>query len=49
MPVYNDQSGKVERYNMYFANMLIRHADDVKKYLYDFLGIKKETSSPLKS
>lgn len=24
-----------------------RHADDGKKYLYDVLSIKKETSSPL--
>ena len=47
--VYNDRSGQVERYNIYFANMLVRHADDGKKYLYDFLGIKKETSSPLES
>ncbi|MBR1743919.1 MAG: hypothetical protein IJ733_19070 [Lachnospiraceae bacterium] len=49
LPVYNDRSGQVERYNIYFANMLVRHADDGKKYLYDFLGIKKETSSPLES
>ena len=49
LPVYNDRSGQVERYNIYFANMLVRHADDGKKYLYDFLGIKKETSSPLGS
>lgn len=49
LPIYNDKSGKMERYNIYFANMLVRHADDGKKYLYDFLGIKKETSSPLES
>ena len=49
LPVYNDRSGQVERYNIYFANMLVRHADDGKKYLYDFLGIKKETSCPLES
>lgn len=49
LPVYNDRSDKVERYNIYSANMLVRHADDGRKYLYDFLGIKKETSSPLKS
>ena len=47
LPVYNDMSGKVERYNVYSARMLVRHAADGKKYLYDFLGIKKETSSPL--
>ncbi|MBO4395685.1 MAG: hypothetical protein J5819_05005 [Eubacterium sp.] len=49
LPVYNDKSGKVERYNIYFANMLVRHDEDGKKYLYDLLGIKKETSSPLES
>ncbi|MDE7313972.1 MAG: hypothetical protein K2N87_20525 [Eubacterium sp.] len=49
LPVYNDKCNKIERYNIYFANMLVRHADDGKKYLYDFLGIKKETSSPLES
>lgn len=49
LPVYNDKSGIVERYNIYSARMLVRHAVDGKKYLYDFLRIKKETSSPLKS
>ena len=27
--------------------LLVRHAEDGKKYLYDLLAIKKETSSPL--
>ena len=35
------------RYNIFSARMLVRHADDGKKYLYDLLAIKKETSSPL--
>ena len=43
------ENTKVERYNVYFANMLVRHDEDGKKYLYDLLGIKKETSSPLES
>ena len=47
LPVYDDKTGNVARYNIYTANMLVRHADDGKKYLYDILGIKKETSSPL--
>lgn len=47
LPVYNDVTGEVDRYNIYTARMLVRHAEDSKKYLYDFLGIKKETSSPL--
>lgn len=49
LPVYNDRTGNVERYNIYKAVMLVRHAEDEKKYLYDFLEIKKETSSPLES
>ena len=49
LPVYDDKSGEVIRYNVFFARMLVRHDADGKKYLYDFLGIKKETSSPLES
>ena len=49
LPVYNDRSGKIERYNIYKAVMLARHAEDQKKYLYDFISIKKEASSPLES
>ena len=49
LPVYNDKSGEIERYNVYKSVMLVRHAEDGKKYLYDFLSIKKETSSPLES
>ena len=29
--------------------MLVRHDEDGKKYLYDLLAIKKETSNPLES
>ena len=46
LPVYDDKTGKTARHNLYSANMLVRHADDGKKYLYDILAIKKETSSP---
>ncbi|MCH5257216.1 MAG: hypothetical protein J1D87_07965 [Lachnospiraceae bacterium] len=49
LPVLNDQTRSLERYNIYSANMLVRHANDGKKYLYDILDIKKETSSPLES
>ena len=49
LPVYNDKTGVLERYNIFKATMLVRHAEDFKKYLYDFLSIKKETSSPLES
>ncbi len=45
LPVFNEQ-GIVDRYNVYHASMLIRHAKDGKYYLYDVLDIKKETSNP---
>lgn len=48
LPVYSDE-GEVERYNRFRATMLIRHSADGKKYLYDMLDIKKETSNPLSS
>lgn len=47
LPIYDDKTGKIVRYNIYSASMLVRHADNGKKYLYDVLAIKKETSSPL--
>ena len=48
LPVFDD-NGEVERYNVFHAAMLIRHANDGKLYLYDILEIKKETSNPLES
>ena len=45
LPVYNE-AGEVERYNIYKLRMLVRHDEDGKLYLYDFLRTKKETSSP---
>ena len=48
LPVY-DESGEIDRYNIFRATMLIRHAADGKLYLYDILDIKKETSNPLDS
>ena len=47
IPAYDDKSGMRTHYNIFFARMLVRHSVDGKKYLYDLLGIKKETSSPL--
>jgi hypothetical protein len=47
LPVYDDKTGQIVRYNIFSARMLVRHAEDGKKYLYDLLAIKKETSSPL--
>ena len=43
LPVYAE-SGEIERYNVFTARLLIRHASSGKKYLYDILEIKKETS-----
>lgn len=47
IPVYDDKTNELVRYNIFSARMLVRHSEDGKKYLYDFLAIKKETSSPL--
>lgn len=49
LPVYDDKTGQVTRYNIFSARMLVRHDEDGKKYLYDLLAVKKETSSPLES
>ena len=48
LPVYADDNS-IERYNIYHASMLVRHGSDDKKYLYDILDIKKETSNLLES
>lgn len=39
--------GEVEHYNVFHASLLTRHSEDGKKYLYDIIDIKKETSYPL--
>ncbi len=46
LPVYSAE-GELERYNVFHASMLIRHANDNKLYLYDVIDIKKETGNPL--
>lgn len=43
IPVYSD-NGKLDRYNIFKARLLIRHASSGKKFLYDVTEIKKETS-----
>ncbi|HJB00295.1 MAG TPA: hypothetical protein H9780_03935 [Candidatus Mediterraneibacter merdavium] len=48
LPVY-DESGKLERYNIFHASLIIRHSEDNRLYLYDIIDIKKETSTPLES
>lgn len=42
LPVY-DENGDIERYNVFSARLLIRHAASWKMFLYDVLEIKKET------
>lgn len=45
IPVYND-AGELDRYNIFAASLLVNHSANGKKYLYDILNIKKETSRP---
>ena len=47
LPVYNNDTGDLERFNIFRIEMLIRHAADGNLYLYDMVNIKKETSTPL--
>ncbi len=46
LPVYNENQ-ELERFNIFNAVLLIRHAHDGKLYLYDIINIKKETGKPL--
>ena len=48
LPVFNE-NGDIERYNVFHALMLMRHAKDDKIYLYDIMEIKKETSNLFQS
>lgn len=48
LPVY-EENGNIERYNVFRAIMLVRHAEDDKLYLYDIIKIKKETSNLFQS
>ena len=48
LPVFGD-NGEVTRYNVFHVAMILRHAEDGKKYLYDIMNIKKETSSLFQS
>jgi hypothetical protein len=41
LPVF-DEDGEVERYNVFNARLLVRHAGSGKKYLYDIMEIKKK-------
>lgn len=46
LPVYN-QDMTIERYNVFYVELLLRYAADGKMYLYDLVNLKKETSTPL--
>ena len=46
LPVYA-VNGEIERYNVYHVYLIVRHDKNGKKYLYDIINIKKETSNPL--
>lgn len=46
LPVY-DEKGNTDRYNVFRVELLVRHGEDGKMYLYDMINIKKETSTPL--
>lgn len=45
LPVFNDK-GIVLRYNIFTAVLVVRHSYNGKRYLYDIVNIKKETSTP---
>lgn len=44
LPVFGID-GEIIRYNVFHVIMILRHAEDGKKYLYDIMNIKKEMSS----
>lgn len=48
LPVFGE-NGDIERYNIFQVVMIIRHAEDNKMYLYDFINIKKETRTLFQS
>lgn len=45
IPVY-DESGEIQRYNVFRADMIIRHDQNGKLYLYDIINIKKGNEHP---
>ena len=42
-----DENNDVLLYNIFHAELVIRHSENKKLYLYDIINIKKETSTPL--
>lgn len=45
IPVF-DERGEISRYNIFTAEILIRHDADGKMYLYDIINIKKRNEQP---
>ena len=41
LPVYSE-NGVIERYNVFYVRVIVRHDKNGKKYLYDLINIKKE-------
>lgn len=41
-----DESGRIERYNQFRGELVVRISADGALYLYDMINIKKETSTP---
>ena len=46
LPVF-DEKGEITRYNIFKAELIVRHSSDQKLYLYDIINTKKETGTPL--
>ncbi|MDO4967117.1 MAG: XRE family transcriptional regulator, partial [Lachnospiraceae bacterium] len=46
LPVY-DESGDIERYNVFQASLIVRHSEDERLYLYDILDTKKKRATRL--
>ena len=44
IPVYENDT--LTRYNVFTGQLLVNHAENGKKYLYDILGIKKRNEKP---
>ena len=45
LPIYKEND--IEKYNVYLVTVLVRHAANGKKYLYDLVNIKKEAEYPV--
>lgn len=44
IPIFSEDR-EIERYNVFHVALLVRHAQNGKRYLYDIIKIKKETSN----